>query len=240
MDKNIEKLIGAFYKKADEERKKFTTKLEDHEKQEIAISFQENCLKILDYIYTNLPTERKKIQNYCPRPKFEQSIKEYIRENKKFKKKNKEVDIPKEALKFLRHFFKQNSKNAYAISFIVGKIKHEKPNDFGEEGHTNLDTSFMSNHPNPISQDRNGNLSIAGGVIRASAGAKINFHNTKIITPQGSVFFDSLVFSGKPFEDGMIIFNINNKEIRKDFLVWSKECLNICKELINFSNDKNK
>ena len=115
------------------------------------------------------------------------------------------------------------------MSYLKGKVKHETPNAFGGPVETKLSYDLKSNHPSPIKHNPDESLDIAGGFIHAEAGANLDIQGLTILTPDGSIDFDNLNYSGTPFERDKIIFG---EDTKLNFLVWSSDCIEICRETI--------
>tara|TARA_B110001450_G_scaffold235430_1_gene240120 strand:+ start:25 stop:774 length:750 start_codon:yes stop_codon:yes gene_type:complete len=224
----VTNLLNEFLCEMHEEKDKFKADLNDAKKKSIAISFQEKIFRILDYIYTNFPTDRNLLNDHFPRPTTSDTELQYLARIKKFKKTKKVLTQPKKVLTFLKLFYRINTKYNKAISQIKGKVKHETPNEFGEQAKTSLSYKAISNAQSPIEQNSDGSILI-GGFIHAHAGATVNMHGTTIQTPDGITHIEHLKYSGTAFEADKIVFNCGSKIKFED---WANDCISICRETI--------
>lgn len=217
-------LLGHSLEGMGEEKEKFKNYLSETVKQDISISFQDKALRILDYIYTNFPVERNKLADYFPRPTVDEDEEKYL-----IRVRKRTTQLPNEVLLFLKKCFFINKKYNSAISYIRGKVKHERPNEFGKEGKTILNATYCSNYPNPIKTNIDGGIEIAG-CIKISTGSitGTRVYGSTFHGPQGTVFIDRLEPLRTPFEGDKIIFD--NNKIK--FVDWADDCINICNETI--------
>ena len=237
---NIKLLLKQFLKTLERNKKNFGPGLDDTKRADIAIDFQSKVINILDYCYTNFPVERKELGQYFPRSEISEDKQDYLNRIKLSKKNRQNPDQSVEHSikinRFLEKCFEINKANNFAISLILSKTKHETENKFGDKGKTKLTAKFKTNHPEPIKQKSDGSIEIAGGFIKAEAGATLQFYGTKICTPEGDVEFDELNFSGTKFEGNYIYLKNNEK---RDFLTWANDCENICSQIIDEFNKIN-
>jgi len=224
----VTSLLNVFLCDICEVKDSFNTDLSDAKKKSIAISFQEIIFRILDYVYTNFPTDRNLLNDHFPRPTTSDTELQYLDRIKTFKKRKKVLTQPKKVLTFLKLFYRINTKYNRAISHIKGKVKHETPNEFGEQAKTTLSYKVRSNVQTPIKQNSDGSILI-GGFIHAEAGATINMHGGTIQTPEGITHIEHLNYSGTAFEADKIVFNCGSKIKFED---WANDCICICRETI--------
>ncbi len=135
---------------------------------------------------------------------------------------------------FLKTSFRINEKNDHALLYLKGKVKHETPNEFGAETKTILKDSFKSSHPRPIKETGEKDIVLSDS-FKFQAGCKVKIgKGVTIKTPLGTTIFDSLEFSGTPFEGDKIIFG--SKKIK--FTEWANNCINTCSKIIRIFEEK--
>ena len=224
----VTNLLNEFLCEMHDVKDKFKADLNDAKKKSIAISFQEKIFGILDYIYTNFPTDRNLLDDHFPRPTTSDTELQYLERIKTFKKRKKSLTQPKKVLTFLKLFYRINTKYNKAISHIKGKVKHETPNEFGEQAKTTLSYKARSNVETPIKKNSDGSISI-GSFFHAEAGATVNINGGAIQTPEGIIHIEHLKYSGTAFEADKIVFNCGSKIKFED---WANDCISICRETI--------
>lgn len=237
----LKQLLQEFLETLKKIKKEFNPGFDDVKKAVLLISFQSRIINILDYCYTNFPIDRNKLGQYFPRPEFDENKEKYLnrikfsKEDKKNPEKNKKHPI--KLVDFLGECFEVNRENNSAISLILSKAKHETENKFGDKGNPKLVKKIKTaSHPEPVKQNSDGSIEIAGGFIKAEAGANVRFYDSTISTPEGNIEFDHLEFSRIKFE-GNFVYLKNN--VKKDFLTWANDCEIICSKIINKFNKIN-
>ncbi|OGI59609.1 hypothetical protein A2814_02985 [Candidatus Nomurabacteria bacterium RIFCSPHIGHO2_01_FULL_38_19] len=218
------KQLEQFIKTAQLKCAEFNIDLSDESKKDIAIDFQSKILNVLDYSYNNFPVSGKKSEIYYPRPNPQETKTNYFARIRDGKTATKTFND------FLLFCFQANLKHNEAISYILGKVKHEKTNEFGENVNAELKAKFKSNHPEPFKRNPDGSLEI-GGFIKLGPLASAHISHSTFKTPKGTIEIESLEFGGGKFEGDMII--LKNSE-KRSFVDWANNCINICEDIINY------
>ncbi len=167
--------------------------------------------------------------SYFPRPFLNENENVYLSRVSIFKKKNREIEIPKKVITFLKLFFRINQRNNFAISYAKGKVKHETPNKFGRGAKTKLIHESKSDYPNLFKKNGDNSINIGNGAIIVDGMSNIKMHDIAIFNSSGMAQIDKLEISATPFEGNKIIFNGN---IKIKFVDWASDCINICREFI--------
>ncbi len=215
-------LLDLYIKDAEKIKEEFSFKNKNSaEIQFQAIKFQESILRFLDYLYTNFPTNEninKKL--YFPRPKIKDDKKRFLARTSYEEKRKKNAEGSEELKIFLGQCFDIIKRNNFAISKIESKIKHEPPNDFGKDieiSNCHLET----NDPSFIKIDQQHGINIGEGTIKLTAG-KLVMTNCNV---KGTLVKK---FEAQVEQNGKILLD----EEYIDFLTWSEECINTCKDIL--------
>lgn len=205
----------------------FKSHLNKAEKQVLAKDFQSNILSILDYIYTNYPTDRKLLWDYFPRPKSNESKKTYIENNNTFRKKKTKTKHPKSIIILLNKFYDIHEKYNKAISNIHSKVKHETPNNFNIERKSRLDYNITTNHPNPVKINW---TRIELPWIVFDNCSNIKLENCTLLDWNTTTHIEFLnITEIEVVGDDIIFFSWE----KRNFYIRALDCINICKETLN-------
>ncbi len=216
--------------KATEIKSSFTVGLSKADKQVIAKNFQSEVLSILDYAYTNFPSDIKKLGGYFPRPMLGESKKQYLSRIKILRKGNQQIHRPKRIIEFLKSFYRINGKHGFAISYVRGKVKHEVPNQFNEEIISKLKKAdIISDHPNPLKMHPDGSIEIPG-VGSFAQGSNVKIKSCSFINGEHVTIVNDLEFNEEKIIGDEIIFSETE---RLKFIDWANNCVSVCAKTID-------
>jgi hypothetical protein len=218
----LTKQLEQFLKTAETRRLEFKSGMNAEEKKENAIDFQSKILNILDYVYTNDPIGQA--GGHYPRPNQCEKVDDYLTRIQRDRLLDEKTKI------FLLYCFGVNKKYNEAISYILSKVKHERPNEFGQDVDPVIKGKFSTTYSTkPIKTNPDGSIEMPG--LKVAPGASVKIIGMNFVGDGGVLSIDSLELVAGKFEGDMIVLKYGEKRLYKD---WSSDCVKICREIIDY------